>query len=107
MKVDGRKNNSGAAKRQKRSYGFKKRIILEKELLMKSDDADNPSMLVSPTFDSYHTQVDTWYRKRGSIQQKTAGLTNDNFSFRNKKGKFPACEAQLYEEFCADRKTGE
>lgn len=107
MKVDGRKNNSGADKRQKRSYGFKKRIIMEKELLMKSDDADNSSMLVSLTFDLCHTQVDTWYRKRESIRESAAGHMNDNFSFRNKKkGKFPGCETKLYKEFCKDREAG-
>lgn len=111
MKIDGRKKNRGADKRQKRTYGFKKRVILEKEMLIKLSSChsvdDNSSQIVAMTFNLQCNQVDKWYRDRDSIRQKAAGHLNDHKAMcREKKGKFPDCERELFKAFTAARQVG-
>ena len=108
LKEDGRKNNRGSRNRQPRSYGFKKRIILDKELLMQHHpDLSNTSEIVADMYLLDVGQVNRWYKDRTRVMKVASNRDTARQSrIKMQKGRFYACEQALIKEMHDERAKG-
>ena len=108
-KDDNRKRNKGAMKRTSRTWHFKKKMILEAEKMaaLHPEEATQATTFVAMIFNIGRSQITDWKRSRTAIFKNAKGIKRNNTkAYKLRKGRFPACEAVVFEEFKDARDKG-
>ena len=108
-KEDNRKTNKGASKRTSRTWQFKKKMILEAEKMaaLHPEEATQATTFVAMIFNIGRSQITDWKRARTAIFKNAKGIKRNNTkAYKLRKGRFPACEAVVFEEFQDVRTKG-
>lgn len=106
---DGRRRNAGAIRRQRRSYQFKAKIILEHERLAKQhpDIACHASSIVSDMYGISQQQVNDWRRNKTFILSEANSNRRRKLQKAGKKqGLFPKAEEAVMAQFKVSREKG-
>ena len=106
-KHDGRKHARGAMRRQKRSYAFKTKVILEYEYLLKlhPELGNSTSTCVADLYNISRQQVNNYIREKATILEKAR---QEKFKYKQggttrKAGMFPEAEATVMAAFKESR----
>ena len=102
-------SNKGAEKRISRTWQFKRKMILEVEKMaaMLPKEADQATSFVAIMCNIARRQITDWKRVRTIIFKNANGIKRNNMkACKLRKGRFPACEAVIFEEFKDVRAKG-